>query len=32
MAATNVERFVNISNKYTDLRELTSKVLRTFIE
>ena len=31
-AATNVERFVDISNKYTDLRELTPEVLRTFIE
>ena len=31
-AATNVERFVDISNKYTDLGELTPEVLRTFIE
>lgn len=31
-AATNVERFVDITNKYTDLRELTPEVLRTFIE
>ena len=31
-AATNVERFVDIANKYTDLRELTHEVLRTFIE
>ena len=31
-AATNVERFVDISNKYADLRELTPEVLRTFIE
>ena len=31
-AATNFERFVDIANKYTDLRELTSEVLRTFIE
>ena len=31
-AATNVERFMDISNKYTDLRELTPEVLRTFIE
>ena len=31
-AATNVERFVDIANKYTDLRELTPEVLRTFIE
>ena len=30
--ATNVERFVDIANKYTDLRELTPEVLRTFIE
>ena len=28
----NVERFVDIANKYTDLRELTPEVLRTFIE
>ncbi len=27
-----VERFVDIANKYTDLRELTPEVLRTFIE
>ena len=32
VTATNVERFVDISNKYTDLRELTPEVLRTFIE
>ena len=31
-ASTNVERFVDIANKYTDLRELTPEVLRTFIE
>ena len=31
-AATNVERFVDIANRYTDLRELTPEVLRTFIE
>ena len=31
-AATNVERFVDISNKYTDLRKLTPEVLRTFID
>ena len=31
-AATNVERFVDIANKYTDLMELTPEVLRTFIE
>lgn len=31
-AATNVERFVDIANKYTDLKELTPEVLRTFIE
>ena len=31
-AATNVERFVDIANKYTDLRDLTPEVLRTFIE
>ena len=31
-AATNVERFVDIANKYTDLRELTPEMLRTFIE
>ena len=31
-SATNVERFVDIANKYTDLKELTPEVLRTFIE
>ena len=30
-AAVNVERFIAISNKYTDLQELTAEVLRTFI-
>ena len=30
--ATNVKRFVDIANKYTDLRELTPEVLRIFIE
>ena len=32
VAATNVERFVDIANKYTDLREPIPEVLRTFIE
>ncbi len=31
-AATNVERFVDIVHKYTNLQELTPEVLRTFIE
>lgn len=30
-AASNVERFVEIANKYTNLQELTPEVLRTFI-
>lgn len=30
-SVTNVERFVEIANKYTDLQELTAEVLRTFI-
>ena len=29
---TNVERFVTISNKYTDLQDLTPEILRTFID
>ncbi len=31
-AATNVDKFVNIAYKYTDLQELTPEVLRTFID
>lgn len=31
-AFTNVERFVAIANKYTDLQELTVEVLRTFVQ
>ena len=31
-ASTNVERFVAIANKYTDLQELTVEVLRTFVQ
>ena len=30
-AVTNVNKFVDIAHKYTDLRELTPEVLRTFI-
>lgn len=30
-ATINVERFVAIANKYTDLQELTAEVLRTFV-
>ena len=30
-AATNVDKFVDIAHKYTDLQELTPEVLRTFI-
>ena len=30
-AATNVDKFVDIAYKYTDLQELTPEVLRTFI-
>ncbi len=30
--STNVERFVTISNKYTDLQDLTPEILRTFID
>lgn len=29
--AVNVERFVSLARKYTDIRELTSEILRTFI-
>ena len=29
--AINVERFVSLARKYTDIRELTSEILRTFI-
>ena len=31
-SSTNVERFVAISNKYTDLQTLTTEILRTFID
>ena len=31
-SSTNVERFVMISNKYTDLQALTPEILRTFID
>lgn len=31
-SATNVEKFVNIAHKYTDLQELTPEVLQTFID
>ena len=31
-SSTNVERFVVISNKYTDLQTLTPEILRTFID
>ena len=31
-SSTNVERFVTISNKYTDLQDLTPEILRTFID
>lgn len=31
-SATNVDKFVNIAHKYTDLQELTPEVLRTFID
>ena len=30
-ATVNVERFIAIANKYTDLQELTAEVLRTFV-
>ena len=30
-AATNVDKFLDIAYKYTDLQELTPEVLRTFI-
>ena len=30
-AATNVDKFIDIARKYTDLQELTPEVLRTFI-
>ena len=29
--AVNVERFVSLARKYTDIRELTPEILRTFI-
>ena len=29
--AINVERFVSLARKYTDIRELTPEILRTFI-
>ncbi len=32
MTATNVDRFIEIVSKYTNLKELTPEVLRTFIE
>ena len=32
VSSTNVERFVTISNKYTDLQDLTPEILRTFID
>ena len=31
-SSTNVERFVTISNKYTDLQDLTPEILRTFVD
>ena len=31
-SSTNVDRFVTISNKYTDLQDLTLEILRTFID
>lgn len=31
-SSTNVERFIMISNKYTDLQTLTLEILRTFID
>ena len=31
-SSTNVERFVMISNKYTDLQDLTPEILRTFVD
>ena len=31
-SSTNVERFVAISNKYTDLHTLTPEILRTFLD
>ena len=31
VAVTNVNKFVDIAHKYTDLRKLTPEVLRTFI-
>lgn len=31
-SSTNVDRFVTISNKYTDLQDLTPEILRTFID
>ena len=30
-ASTNVDKFIDIANKYTDLKELTPEVLRVFI-
>ena len=30
-SATNVERFLEIVRKYTDIKELTPEILRTFI-
>mgnify|MGYP003447886922 FL=1 len=31
-SSTNVEHFVTISNKYTDLQDLTPEILRTFVD
>ena len=30
-ATVNIEKFIAIANKYTDLQELTAEVLRTFV-
>lgn len=30
-ASTNVDKFIDVANKYTDLKELTPEVLRVFI-
>ena len=30
-ASTNVDKFIDVANKYTDLKELTPEVLRVFL-
>ena len=30
-SATNVEKFLEVARKYTDLKELTPEILRTFV-